>query len=1579
MTRSVKITGSQLADVLNGSGLSEKLRGKGGADVINGASGNDRINGSNGNDIITGGAGDDTINGNYGIDTAVYSGLFSQYALAFGHDADLKGTVTDLVANRDGTDSLRKVEFLQFQDAVYDVQNDVVFVLNHAPVLANAIPGVSRPEDNAVLFTLAANTFTDADGDPLTYSATLDGGGALPAWLTFDAATRTFSGTPPLDFNGFFDIRVSASDGMDSASTVFQLAITPANDAPVAADDSASGDEDSPITTGNVLANDTDVDSTLTAASISIFTQAGHGGVVKNADGTFTYTPQANFNGSDSFTYTISDGALSANATVTVNVAAVNDVPTITGGDTPVAYEDGPRTPSGRFTGSDADANSVLTWSVDNTAGTYGTLTFNNGAWSYSLANSAAHVQALAQGERVLDKFTVRLTDEHGATATQELAVAVIGTDDAPAAIAPAFVPGVTDGAVTAGSLVATGHLTASDTDHGAALTWSVSGSASGYSSNYRYALDDLSIVKNGAAYFHDGFLNSAPVGPVPLAPAFADGTAASYQGPGRYSVQGGNLVLDGAFAGASNGVGIARLIAGQPLQLNSDINPNDLSRGLKSTDNFTVEASYSFGSNTSGPNDIWQSVGVTLNDRTVGGVLPNQLGNDLATVRAVRDASGGISLQFSQLNAVADTATVLQTIPLAGLTQNPDHAIFRLTHDAASPGVVHASVDLLAGGSTFASFSFNEVAHIFTDENWTRVQLAAFGADIGGSSITTRFGSATVDPGGQWTYTLDPTSAAFNALNRGQVVNDTFAVRVTDEYGLSVLRTVSVAVTGLGSNHNPVALNDSFTTDVFGPVRMPIATLLQNDSDADGDVLRIVSAGPALTGTVALLDDAVVFTPNPGTSGSDSFSYTITDGRGGSSTALITVTYTPPPPPNHIPVANDDWLATPQDRPLAIPFSALTANDTDADGDPLSVSFGTQPRHGRVEWQGDRFLYMPASEYVGSDSFQYSVTDGHGDIVSGTVQMTVVGGQIDERAVDVMRFVSGPQTEGANTGMDLDLLNTGTLGGIYAPVTGNLSGTFTPIPSGAPAETQVVMIAGEDGASGFYRMLFTLPPNVISASVQGAANVDDIGRAFINLHPISDPLFTGRELSEYANVHFSSSDATAFASGLNALLISDANTGLGPSGTAFYAYVGYETSVHNVDWKIPVSMLGYLPLGDAVTVDWGDRSEQTHLVNGDVLRFQHLYPQGFVGTLNIAGGVAPGLGYHVQVAPDQTVEKINAPAGPVSGGYVWPSISADGQIVTFAWGNPDPSLPGAGAVPEKLYSYDRTTGALQDITPQLQAYLASVVGRTEDYSSDGQFHAYTTFDGPFGSRVFVEGGSQGGQFVGDGSNPSISNDGRYVAYDHVGPMLTGGGPNVLNEWSGWHDVYLYDRVAQTTSLIDHYPDPFPGGSNPSISGDGRFIAYVETWHDDDPTTDIVIVDHRPPETVLTGTPAADFLVGNAGNNVLIGDAGADVLIGNAGADRFVYRSLTDAGDMIADFSLSQADKLDIRDLLVGYDAQTSILSDFVRVASAPAGAVIQVDPNGAIGGSVFTDVVTLQGLTALGLSDLVQSGALSL
>lgn len=109
---------------------------------------------------------------------------------------------------------------------------------------------------------------------------------------------------------------------VDGTAQIVTITIQGTNDSPVAADDVATVVEGGAVTTASVLGNDTDPDNSLTAATITGFTQGANGTVVDNGDGTFTYTHDGSETTSDSFTYTIDDGA-GGSATATVHITAL--------------------------------------------------------------------------------------------------------------------------------------------------------------------------------------------------------------------------------------------------------------------------------------------------------------------------------------------------------------------------------------------------------------------------------------------------------------------------------------------------------------------------------------------------------------------------------------------------------------------------------------------------------------------------------------------------------------------------------------------------------------------------------------------------------------------------------------------------------------------------------------------------------------------------------------------------------------------------------------------------------------------------------------------------------------------------------------------------------------------------------------------------------------------------------------------------------------------------------------------------------------------------------------------------------
>ena len=136
-----------------------------------------------------------------------------------------------------GTVSLRVTATDPGGLTVSDVFDLTVTNVNDAPVLATALADQAATEDAAFTFSVPANTFSDVDaGDTLTLAASLVSGGALPAWLTFDAAAGAFAGTPVNGDVGTLSVQVTATDGAGATtSDNFTLSVANTNDAPVLA------------------------------------------------------------------------------------------------------------------------------------------------------------------------------------------------------------------------------------------------------------------------------------------------------------------------------------------------------------------------------------------------------------------------------------------------------------------------------------------------------------------------------------------------------------------------------------------------------------------------------------------------------------------------------------------------------------------------------------------------------------------------------------------------------------------------------------------------------------------------------------------------------------------------------------------------------------------------------------------------------------------------------------------------------------------------------------------------------------------------------------------------------------------------------------------------------------------------------------------------------------------------------------------------------------------------------------------------------------------------------------------------
>ena len=215
-----------------------------------------------------------------------------------------------------------------------------------------------------------------------------------------------------------------------------------------------------------------------------------------------------------------------------------------------------------------------------------------------------------------------------------------------------------------------------------------------------------------------------------------------------------------------------------------------------------------------------------------------------------------------------------------------------------------------------------------------------------------------------------------------------TFTYRATDGALSSNVATVTIAVSPV--NDPPVAVGDTVTTPEDTAVVIAAAA---NDTDVDGNTLSVSAVGLAGHGSATVITTGpnagrIWYVPVLNYNGPDSFSYTVSDGNGGTAVGTVSVTVTPV---NDPPVAVGDTATTPEDAAVVI---AAAANDTDVDGNPLTVKDAGLPGHGTATViatgpDAGKISYVPASNYNGPDSFSYTVTDGT-LTATGTVSVSV-------------------------------------------------------------------------------------------------------------------------------------------------------------------------------------------------------------------------------------------------------------------------------------------------------------------------------------------------------------------------------------------------------------------------------------------------------------------------------------------------------------------------------------------------------------------------------------------------------------
>jgi VCBS repeat-containing protein len=902
---------------------------------------------------------------------------------------------------------------------------------------------------------------------------------------------------------------------------IYRATYKVANRAPVANNDSATTNEDNAINSLNVLGNDSDADGN--SLTVSSFTQPTNGTVTKNADNTFKYVPNNNFNGTDTFTYKANDGTVdSGTATVSINVAPVNDQPTAVNGTKTVAEDSGPSSIDFGALASDVETSDAnLTYSiVQGPTAQQGTLSNSGSTRTFTPAadfNGSFDIiyTVTDRGDPdncgpVGPNCTATKTSTQG-----KVTVTVTAVNDNPTAQGDSYstnedtnltvaAPGVlgNDSDVDGDSLKAI--LVAGPT-HGT-LTLNDDGSfsynpASNYngSDSFTYKAKDPSGAESSTVTV------SLTVTAVNDAPVAVDDTystdedeALTINAPGVLGndtdVENANLTAT-KIAGPSHG----------SVTLNNDGSLTYTpAANYHGPDSFTYKAS----DGSADSNAATVSITVTpVNDDPVAADDAKSTDEDQTLTFPSSDLKSndsdvdGDSLSVTSVGAASHGTTNLAndgTVTYTPATNYNGPDSFTYTVSDGNGGSATAKVDLTVNAVNDDPVANDDAKS--TDEDTTLTfqasTLLANDSDVDGDTLSvSNVGAAshgTTNLANDGTVTYTP-AANYNGA-------DSFTYTVSDGNGGTATAKVDVTVNPV--NDNPVAADDAKSTDEDTTLTFPSSDLKSNDSDVDGDALSVTNVGAASHGTTNLANDGTVtYTPAANYNGPDSFTYTVSDGNGGSATAKVDLTVNAV---NDAPVANDDTAETAEDT--ALNNINVLGNDTDVEGDQLIVSSVGAAAHGTASLDNGVVSYTPAANYNGSDSFSYTVSDGNGGTEQGTVNVNVTPVNDNPAAAadtygtneDQNLNVPAPGVLGNDSDVDGDTLTAALASQALAhgSVTVNPDGSFSYNPDADYNGTASFTYTVSDGKGGTATGQVTINVNSVNdAPTVKTAAADDKGK----------------------------------------------------------------------------------------------------------------------------------------------------------------------------------------------------------------------------------------------------------------------------------------------------------------------------------------------------------------------------------------------------------------------------------------------------------------------------------------------------
>ena len=851
---------------------------------------------------------------------------------------------------------------------------------------------------------------SDGDGDALDYQLT-----SAPAHgsVVVDAATGLFVYTPNADYSGGDRFVVTISDGHGSTSTsTITLDVLSIQDAPVSSDQILATDEDVALV-GTIVSADADGD-TLT---YSLDRPPAHGTIaLDSATGAFTYTPAADYHGSDDFTVVVRDpyGNFTT-STITVAVAPVNDVP-VTAGQSYLPFEDLPIT--SRIFATDADGD-ALSYSVAS-APAHGTLVLDpvTGWFTYTPASNY-------HGN---DSFAVTVDDGHGGSATRIVSLDVQAENDAP----------VTNNQNLSGNEDASvsGAMVATDVD-GDTLRYSVFYSPSHGTVTVDPATGTFTYTPNANFNGSDSFTLQADdghgygalstvqiqVAPANDAPVAADQSLSTFEdtrvnGTVSASDLDGDTLSFSISGTPSHGTVVLNSATG-----NFTYTP---SSGYTGGDSFVIRVSD--GHDGTSASAISIDV-IAINHVPVANNDSATLDQDSSVVIAVRGNDvdpDGDSLTITGVTQGASGSVVIDVItgnpiytPNAGFS---GHDAFTYTINDGQGGSATATVNVTVNAlptneAPVAAADTVDVAEggTATTLNGGAISVLANDSDPEGNPLSAvlvtgpAHGTLTFNANGTFSYTHDGS----------KTTSDSFSYRANDGTSSGNVVSVNIAVTPV--NDAPIAHDDYYTINEDQALQLafPLNALTVNDTDPDGDAIWVYAVGNPSHGSFAIVGGSLVFTPAANFHGAASFSYSIVDTESATSTATVHIEVLPV---NDAPIATADHIVVADGGTatlLASSVASVLANDYDIDGDPLTAILVAGPTNGSLILNANgTFSYTHDGSETTTDSFSYMAHDGHdaGNVVNVSVEISTVANALAAASPLMSMFAMGSAAGGESS-----------------------------------------------------------------------------------------------------------------------------------------------------------------------------------------------------------------------------------------------------------------------------------------------------------------------------------------------------------------------------------------------------------------------------------------------------------------------------------------------------------------------------------------------------------------------------------